>query len=83
MVITKVKDSDMNLEYCELKQNTLEDSIKLYNYMMIHLRFTNPIGLGLNLSLDPFTSESAVIVISMYSDVNSDEIKEYLLGFFN
>lgn len=81
MVITKIKDSD--LEYCELKQNSLEDSIKLYNYMMLHLRFTNPIGLGLNLSLDPFTSESAITVISMYSDVNSDEIKNYLLGFFN
>ncbi len=83
MIITKGRNDFISLDYCELKQNTLEDSLKLYNFLLLNLEFINPIGLELILTTNQFTPESSIIVNSIYSDITSDDIKEYLLCFFN
>lgn len=83
MVIETGKNKYTNIDFCMLKQDTLEEAIDLYNQIYTRLYFHNPIGLELLLSTDMFTYKSGITITSIYSDVSSDIIKEHVLGIFN
>lgn len=83
MIIVKGKNKFTNLNYCTFNQETVEDSIKLYNHLLLSTRYYNPIGAFFGLKFNHQTKESGVNITSCYYDVDSETINNYLLTFYN
>jgi hypothetical protein len=83
MVINNGVDKFTNLSFCNVKNENLEESVKLCNHLELKFIFENPLSLNAMLVYNNLTEESNLHLTSLDSDVKSEEIKEYLISFMN